>query len=481
MFYVEFVRHSSMQVFDERRIFIAPEVYHEKSKQQVNHISELLSKVLDCESSIFVGPDRSGKTLLAKMLQVQGTEQGEPMVIIRGSHIRNADILAITTSAITHQLTEAAYPRKKITVILDDFDECMLPDKIKERIVRSLAREFCRTIIFSFTTAATVLYTPNDLPNPETFLLEPFGDDKIYLLVRKWREIGNRQNGEMSDEVILQSHEKILLLFSQTEVQKFPYDAVTLLELLDSSVGGDIAPSSFASCYEALIQRRLIGKGFKPGQHDEGKNFLSLVAYRAYCENQSGVISKDGFAECVDIFVDQYFSSAASLKKMSIANFLIKEGGTYRFSEDYLWYFLCARYVGKTLVQHDQEKYHAFIAHCASNIFQKRYANIIIYLAYFTDDNAVIKALMALLDRLFAKADDWTLSDKSRSIILGLAGSDELSISSSSEVEEKRLLLMKESVRDVINNAEDVVARYTLPFLDPHIEDSELIDEIDTN
>jgi len=479
MFYVDFVRHSSMPTFDERQVFVDPEVYHEQGKRQLNRLGDILSEVLNHDASIFIGPDRSGKTLIGKKLQAQATEEGEPTIIMRGSEIRNADVGKATEAAIVRQLSSQQYPREKISIIIDDFDECTLPDSIKERIIRFLADEFRRTIIFSFTSAPTVLFTPDDLPNPESFLLEPLGDDKVYQLVQKWRCIGNGHDASVSDALILQSHEKILLLFSQTDVQKFPYNAVTFLELIDSSVGGDIAPSSFASCYDALIQRRLIHKGLNPGQHDEIKNFLSLVAYQAYCETETGFLSKEGFADCVDIFVSQYFSSAANLKRMSIDSFLIKEATGYRFAEDYLWYFLCARYVGKNLSRDDPKKYNAFIKHCSSNIFQKRYANIIIYLAYFTDDNAVLRELMDLLDRLFSKADDWVLSDRSRSLILGLATSDNLSISSSSDVEESRLQLMKENVRDVVNNAEDVVAKYTLPFLDPHIEDSELVDIIE--
>jgi hypothetical protein len=465
-------------VFDENRVFIDPELYYEGEKRQINTLKEAIREIEEHKVSLLYGPDRSGKTLLAKKIQTELTERGTPTLLIGGRAFRTADFERVIRNARSEQLDSIDYPLSSTAVVIDDFEDCSLPDKIKERLVVFLTENLKHTIIFSFTTAPTVLYTSDALPDPTVFAIEPFSDDKIYKLVKYWRSIGGNDASLLPDSSILRSHEKVLLLFSQTESEKYPYNVVTFLQLLDSAIGSDIAPSSFAACYDALIQQRLMRLQVQPGQHDEHKNFLSLIAYRAYIENESGWISKDSLAECVDIFVDQFFSSATALKTASIKGFLVKDSNGYRFSEDYLWYFLCARYAGRTLPSHDRRRYNDFISHCADNIFQKKYANIIIYLAYFTDDNAVLQELMRILDKLFAKADSWTLSDKSRSIILGLANSDELSLSASADVEENRLLLMKEEIRDIVEDAEGVVARYTLPFLDPNIEDSELVDGI---
>lgn len=165
---------------------------------------------------------------------------------------------------------------------------------------------------------------------------------------------------------------------------------------------------------------------------------------------------------------------------MTDEHFVGRERDGYVFFEDYLWFYLCARYVGKRLVRDDQEKYKDFVAKCAANVFQKKYANIAIFIAYFTDDNLVVRELMSILDRLFSKAEDWVLSDRSRSVILGLGSGDNLAISASSNVEENRQNLLKDDGKDIIENAESLVAKYTLPFLDPQIDDSELVDGINS-
>jgi hypothetical protein len=119
------------------------------------------------------------------------------------------------------------------------------------------------------------------------------------------------------------------------------------------------------------------------------------------------------------------------------------------------------------------------VENCTENIFQKTYANIVIYIAYFTTDNFVLKSLLRTLDGLFSKADDWILSDKSKSIMIGLTVDDPLTIESESDVEDNRVRLLRDKIGNIIDNAESVVAKYTLPFLDSNIQDSEYMEDID--
>jgi len=478
LFKVNFIRHPSLSIFDEEKFWVDPEIYYEKTKEQINTTNGILQLVRDATATVFTGPDRSGKTLLAKKLQTSLNVGREIAVIISGSRIGNADIISLISKEIVRQYGVDRYSYKNVSVIIDDFDNCNLPDRIKENIIREISERFGRSVIFSFSSAPSVLYAPDDLPDPISLSISPIGDEKIFEIVTNWKLEDGSVLSAVNDTALMEAFEKIQTMFTQTETQKYAYNVITFLELLDSALGGDIAPASFASCYDTLVQNRLLGAGCDPRQIDESKNFLSLVAYKAFSETEDGFISAEGYDECLSIFCEQYLSSPQYLSGVPTELFLNKQTDGFRFLEDYIWYFLCARYVGKSLVRNDHEKYRKFIQDITANIFQKKYANIVIYLAYFTEDNLVIRELMKLLDKLFAKADDWRLSDKSRSIILGLSNSDQLSIPASADVGGNRADLLKSEVKDIINDAEEVVARYTLPFLDPKIDDSELVDEI---
>lgn len=470
LFKIDFVRHPSLSKFDESKFWTDPEVYYEKQKIQINRTSELTRLVNSSTAVVFTGSDRSGKSLIAKKLQTELCKLGSQTVLINGSKISNVNVVEAVSKAIVRQFGSDQMPHKRISVIVDDFDDCSLPDRIKEEVVRRLSANFGKLVVFSFSSAPTVLFAPDDLPNPISLTISPFGDEKIYELVKRWKLEEGGQSSGIADESLVRAFERILLLFNQTEMEKYAFNVVTFLELLDSSLGGDIAPSSFASCYESLIQNRLIKNGCDHRQLDEIKNFLALVAYRAFIDTEDAFLTKVAFDECLEVFVEQYLSSATILREIALDLFLYESADGMQFKEDYLWYFLCARYVGKRLKTDDAAKYREFIGSSTRKIFQKKHANIVIYLAYFTDDSLVLLELMKLLDQLFAKADDWRLSDKSSSIILGLGSGDGLAISSSSEVDKHRADLMKDQVADILEDAETVVAKYTLPFLAPQME-----------
>ncbi|OWW01914.1 hypothetical protein ATY81_23505 [Rhizobium sp. R72] len=478
LFSVDFIRHPQAQPFNELAVFIDPDVYSEQDKQQLTSLSQLVERLIVAPAAIITGDDRSGKSLLAKKLQIALDQAGFPAVLLKGTSISNVDIEAEVRRSISRQYGLSHFPETRFTIIIDDFDECVLPDRVKEIIIRKISSSYRKCIVTSFTSAPSVLYTADDLPNPATFNINPFQNEKVLQLVARWKGIGLQEGLLPADKDVLEAYEKIQLIFGQTEIEKSPYSVITFLELLDSASGNDIAISSFAACYDALIQSRLVNTGQQWIAFDEYKNFLSLIAYTAYLESADGQISREKFDECVDIFETQFLSSGRNLRKMATPTFLRECQGGYEFAEDYLWFFLCARYVAKTLSKNDHAKYIAFVENCTKNIFQKTFANIVIYIAYFNDDNFVISSLLSTLDMLFSKADDWVLSDKSKSMIVGLSTGDKLTIEARADVEENRVTLLKEKIADIIENAEDVVARYTLPFLDAHIADSEFVDEI---
>jgi hypothetical protein len=481
LFKVDFIRHPSLEVFDESLVLIDPDVYFENEKQQVSTFEQLFDLCSVHKASIITGSDRSGKTVIAKQLQVLFADAGLPAILINGSKIKNKDVYRIIDTAKQQQFALSNFPSQKFRVIVDDFDECNLPDNIKESAIKAICESFEACIVVSFSNAPSVLFTSNELPDPAIFRINPINDAKLFNLVRKWVSVGLPEDQQVPDATILTIYEKLQLVFGQTEIEKAPYSAVTFLELLQSISATDIAFSSYAACYDSLINNRLGKADVNWGLFDESKNFLSLVAYRAYSESSNGFISHKSFEDCIATFEERFLSSAQALRRMALGHFLREDEKGYCFYEDYLWFFLCARYVVNTLKTDDQHKYREFIGHCTSNIFQKKFANIVIYIAYFSNDNFILESLLSTLDGLFSKADNWIISDDTRELMISLASRDALQIKSKSDVSENRLTLLQEKIADIVNDAERVVARYTLPFLNSNIADSYYVEGLDSN
>lgn len=170
---------------------------------------------------------------------------------------------------------------------------------MKEKFISEICRDAAKCIIMSFSNAPSVLFASADLPEPAVLNINPFTHDKIFRLVQKWRNIGLGNHQLADDEDVLTVFQRLQMVFSQTEIPRSPCAAVTFLELLENFSGADIAFSSFAACYDSMISNRLHHNGVDWRSVDECKNFLSLVAYRAYSESGSCLLSRQSYEDCI--------------------------------------------------------------------------------------------------------------------------------------------------------------------------------------
>jgi len=481
LFTVDFIRHPLLSRFDERLILVDPDLYCETKKEQVSTFERLFEICSQEDAVVITGADRSGKTLIAKNLHQMFSGTENPAILINGKQIRNKEIVKAVAVARDQQFEKSEFALDRFRVIIDDFDECSLPDHIKEAIVESLCEKFSGCIIFSFSSAPSVLFASSELPSPVVFLVNAVNDAKIYTIVQKWGSIGVPDGQVLSDDKILPVFEKVLLVFNETGVEKYLYTAATFLQFIDTLTGSDISLSSYAACYDIFISAKLNQAKVNAQSFDEARNFLALVAYRAYQENSAAYVRRSTFEECLTLFEEQFFSSKRHLKQMSLGNFLrVGDDQNYVFNEEYLWFFLCARYVSRTLAINDNVKYVEFVRYCTANIFQRKFANIVIFIAFFSSDKLVLECLLQTLDSLFSKAPKWVISDDTRELIMGIVSRDALEIESSDHgARENRMALLQERLADIIDDAEGVVARYTLPFLSPGIGDATDVESID--
>jgi TIR domain len=476
LFVVENIKHPNLPKFDERKIFVDPDLYYENGKEQVSKFQRLLSIIENSDGSIITGGDRSGKTLLSKMIHSYLNEKNIASILINGTTIRNSDIFYQLNSCRRLQLGSGDFDFSKTIIIIDDFDECNLPDSVKEKIVNDIYSKYHSLVIFSFSNAPSVLFTADHLPDPSVLNILPISNDKVLKIVQTWKSIGITDNNLVDDREMLLAYENIQTVYAQTEIEKSPDTTLTFLQLLGSMTGGDLAVTSFSACYEQWVNNTLDSNRVDWKNFDEAKNFLSLVAYTAYLENSGNCISNSEFERCLNIFCSVYLSSVEQLKKASVGVFLKQKNGNLSFSKEHFWYYFCARYASKNLSQDNPEQYYEFVKNCTKNIFLKKYANIAVFMAYFSNDNAVLTSLLLILDELFSKADDWILSDKSRSLMLGISSREELLLDPKSDVSENREVFLKEKVYSIIEDAEKVVAKYTLPFLSDQVADSEFVE-----
>jgi len=469
------IRHLQTSMVDEKELFVDPVIYHEKTNSRLTNFEQLVSLISDKPAVIISGSDRSGKSLLTKLLQVRLDERGQSAIRLDGAKLANADVAGFAERALVNQYGRLVEDKTNLAVIIDDFDECPLPDSVKERIIADLVKLFGQIVITSFTHSPAVLFAPTDRPDPTLLDVSPMGDEKLLELVRKWRSLGSSTPPE--DKSHLATFELLRKIFNQTEVDKYPGSAISFLQLIDASSGTDINYSSYAACYETLITSHITKIRPNWQNLDEARNFIAYVAFQAYLNSKSTHVSSQTLLSCLEYYRHNFFSSIKDLREVAIGGFLVEEDGGYRFKEEYEWYFLCARHAAYTLKSGDA--YDSFVIDCTSNIFRKQYANMVVFMAYFTTDNIILSLLLDILDGLFSKAPSWTLSDEQKTIMLGLTPNSHLAIQSMTDVSPNRAQILRDKVTSIIEESEGIVAQYTLPFLNPDIDDAKYPDAID--
>lgn len=478
---VQFIKHPSKDIFDEDDIFVEPELFSEVTREQINNSEDLALRIKESEASLIIGAERSGKTVLAKKLFQLLQDNNEAPVLLKGKDIKNLDIVSLVKSNIHDQYKNLEFNLPSISIIIDDFDECTLNDRIKVQLVRTIYANFKRCILFSYTSATSVHFAEDSMPDLDEYTIAPFTDDKLLSLVKNWTKLSNAENSTDYDKQVLQRFEQLQIIFSESKLPKYPYSAVTFLELIETNSGNDLSVSSFASCYDTLITQRLLNSKVHHSFVDETKNFLSRVAYEGYLTQSEGRISKSQFSKILKEFEDEYFSNPQKLRNSVLNTFISLENDEYIFTEEYLWYFLCAKHVSLSIRPKSKTDFEDFLTDCTQKIFRKKYANMLIYVAYFTNDDVVLECLDLALSELFSKAHGWHLSDSTRSLMLGISHSDKLisAESKDDDIEKNRIELLKDNIIDVLANAEKVVAKYTLPFL--HQDFIDLDNDISAN
>lgn len=474
----ENIRNPNVEKLYDNLLFVDPDISSENRNDNIPNFANFCQIASKVAAIILIGEDRCGKTTILRSYQDYINSNGRYAVIINGKEIKNNDIDDYIKRAVLHQYSKII-SRQYVDVLFDNFDECSLPDSVKEKMIFHLCKVYNSLFITSFTGAASVLFASEELPDPQIFNIGPLSNSKMLRLVENWYALSINRDSEEFRRACLSSFEQLNVIFEQTHIDKYPYLVINYLEIMQTYSGQDLYLSSFAACYDVIITQRLVSVGCNHSHVDEHKNFLSLVAYESFTKNKSPKFSEADLTSCLNVFEEQYFSSKNELFKNCSATYISKSGVGYEFNYDYIWYFLVARYIGKMLVVQNHKEFCRIVDDLALEIFNKKSANILIYISYFTSDNHLVESILSIVDSLFDKAKDWSLSDKSRNLISGLYPREIESIQSKTDISEDRNDLVDNAASDLVREAEKVVAQYGLPFLNPKIGDADYVGDFD--
>lgn len=411
------IQHSRLGLIDIVDFFQEPEVVYSEDGQVIalNSINELTDCISAGCNLFLAGEDQSGRTSILYYIQNYFINLNIPCVILKGQRLMSNDIHSEVEKEIKRQLKPIKYNKEDIIVLIDDFDECKLPEKRQLRLVENISDNYLSIVYVTYSRVALVPFKKVINTQVYSFAVEPLPANKIYEMVENWcqKEVSSELELEVQKS-ITDRYKLVQQLLGGGTLPSYIPMIKTFLEVADASSGSDVAITSNAACYDSLITLKLNNLNVPSNRTDLIKSFLGFIAGKNFIEDDVKEFQRERFDELVSEFDDLFFEGISTdLDSVFKAGILVEEGGLITFKDKFLSYFFAGRYLAMHLRVSDVVTYDNFILKSINNIRYRAYANTLLYCIYFSSDVTVLELLVDKLDEKFSFQKPYEITEKS--------------------------------------------------------------------
>jgi hypothetical protein len=323
-------------------------------------------------------------------------------LLIRGADLKGSgdrELELVIKKAVQEQYGSDAVVRFEQTarelklLLLDDFDDSPLKASAhRSKTIEYFNRRFGQSLI-----TVGELFSLGDLFNsPEGDCLKeykrykvlPFGYSRRAELIRKWFRLTAR-DGTMSEndfQAKCVSSERLFdTVMVRNIIPSLPLYLLTLLQGVDSGVGGSFQESALGKYYGFLFDESLRKAGIQP---QKWESIIEYCAHLAWFFHGSG--SKVLELPRLKTFSTQFEAEQHSInfdtriQELLNARILVQDGNCYRFRYHYIYYYLKGRYLSTRL---DDLEVQAYVKRCCNHLYARENANTLLFLAHhaYTD------------------------------------------------------------------------------------------------
>ncbi len=275
-----------------------------KSRVKGERLVEAIQRL---PKALLFGPDRCGKTSLAKRLYAELHAAGELPILMQGAALRNARpewIGSLLEKLICEQyeaLQPEAYwqtePAKRV-VIVDDLHDDPTDLDLRNAILVEIERRFDRVIIVGADDNyfQELLATDEEdrkadaMWEYESYRILPFGYLRCEQFVRNWVRLGQRKPDEVESEV-RHINELLVQFLRHNLIPQYPWVVMIIVQQIDSAEPLHAENGSYGYLLQALITAALAKSKLKlpiPGKYA----WLGELANEMYMRDAS-ILSDD--------------------------------------------------------------------------------------------------------------------------------------------------------------------------------------------
>lgn len=455
------------------------------SETIINDISKKEARYL------FFGQESIGKTSLLKIIYKGLYSKGFLPIWINGYDIKSSNILDFTRlvkSSLCRQygndsITEfEQFDANNIFIIVDDFDKSKVKNfRARGKLLLSLKETYKNLVLvgnelFTIEEILTDEKVEGDLfLGFEQYEIQEFNHSLRTKLIQRWYMIGEI---EYESEIVYRKRcdnalqAAALLMGVNKMIPNYPIFLLMLLQTLETNNPHDLKATSYGSYYQLLILKSLT---------ENIRNTSELKTYQNYCTELANFfftkkthnIAYDEFLEFHKNFISYERFDLPDLAVETVINKLVSSGVLYRsdnymsFKYRYVFYYFEGKYLSENIeVEKD------VISNLCKKLYQTDFANIFMFLTYFSNDDFIIEQLLLNARDLFKEFKPCELG-KDVDVINSLVS------------ELPKIYLKNQSIDQVRNNENELIDEYENTKRDLYTDDSfdklNEIDEVDSS
>lgn len=295
---------------------------------------------------IILGEENSGKTSFCKKVFESSLliDKNVP-VFIKGRDIKKVsveDINKFIYREFKRQYkSDVNLNEFNLIIIIDDFNNCKLPQKSKKNFITNLHNLNFQTVITwdEYFTLSELL--ESQITTVEVYEILRFGGRKRLELIRKWIDIIEDEfENDQSKEFQIKELTKIVnAVIGKNLIPSLPIYILTILQANELNNTANLEKSTFGHYYDVLI-RSALGKKIKVNAEIE-KYYSYLTELSYYLYNLNTIeIDELQFIDFHKFFIDKYevqlsFRDAVTI--LEDVNLIQKNLQSYKFKYKYIY------------------------------------------------------------------------------------------------------------------------------------------------
>ena len=359
------------------------------------------------------GDDQCGKTSLLNMYYLRFVDKYLYPLYVKGKNI-NENIDKVLGNAFVDQYSSedkekySQYDKERKVLLVDNFDECLLNDTLKKKVIDQMLERFSKVIITTKENEG-VSSSYFLMEKKETLMarIKPLGHVKRNELVKKFYSTYDVNATTLKQQALL---EQVKAGFDMVESflgkEYMPSYPIYILSILLSNTkmqSSSLERTSYGYCYGALITCALMTCVDDRTKIDRYYNVLSSLAYFIY-KKKGKPISEDDFQKFYNEYQEEFFSQGYKEVKTNLL-----KCNLIRCTDDYYYKFsyLVAKYMADHI--HDEKGLDDILDLCI-DIHDEQKANILIFIAHHIKAPQFIEATQMALTTALESQKQVTLT-----------------------------------------------------------------------